>query len=949
MVELFQMWATVEVLGLMCLPLTITVFHNLPDRGWAFSKTIGVALLAFLVWLPLMYVRTLPFSQLFIAGVLFILLAFSIVGLIRVRRTLAELIRANIFYIIVCEAVFLGMVFLLGWIRSYGPDIRSFEMFMDEGFLAAIMRGPHFPPNDMWLSGYPINYYYYAHFTIATLAKLLGQPPSIAFNTGICIFFGLTAVNLFGVTCNIISWASYLRKRNIASGRRIWPPFLRRRDPARINQINNVASDSTISIEDLPPAGASVSQNNDVYAERPDTVLPPLVGAIPYGLLTILIGQVLGNLASTQQWWKQHDNLPPLYWFYTTRIIDKTINEFPAFSFLLSCFHAHVLTFAFTILAIALAFNLFLEQGGDGKGKGLRVFGSGWRLPFTLGITAMILGGLFAMNGWDFPTYLALALICIGLQQWLAYQSRFSLELVLDVFTVGAALTALSFFLYAPFYLNFVSPSQGIGIVNPVDRSPIRDEALIYGMFAFIFVSLLCANLLRPRHSAQTPAGKTPLAPDHNVLNQQTSPSRSEQLGKNAINYVQDDMLIGRDSRLISASGSHIAVPVHQRAISNSQAMLHQSHDADKSQPPEAGRVMDEPLEGEANPPDKVDVPLTGVLSAKPGEDTRPSGTRSSRPVWLDLRIISVVLIVGVALLAFAIVKNGATFVVAFTLALLGLALALYHMQDRPRAFTLLLGAAAFGLVALTEIVFLKDVFAGSYPRMNTVFKLYFQAWALLSVTSGAGLYIVLDSFRSATTTIGLHYWVRRGSRILWSVVLLLLLMAGLVYPGVGSYQRTNHFMYRTNSLDGLTYMQSYDSSDYAAILWLNSHTQGNPVIVEAYGPQGGDYSDYGRISAFTGLPTLMGWAGHEYQWRVNWLNNDYNAADFYRRGSDINTIYTDPHPDVVLALMNRYNAQYIYVGPLEEETYPRADLQRFSSFMQTAYSANGVTIYEVP
>jgi uncharacterized membrane protein len=535
------------------------------------------------------------------------------------------------------------------------------------------------------------------------------------------------------------------------------------------------------------------------------------------------------------------------------------------------------------------------------------------------------------------------------LQQWLAYQSRFSLELVLDVFTVGAALTALSFFLYAPFYLNFVSPSQGIGIVNPVDRSPIRDEALIYGMFAFIFVSLLSTNLLRPRLSAQIPAGKIPLAPDRNVLNQQTSSSRSGQLGKNAINYVQEDMLIGRDSRLSSASGSHIAVPVHQRAISTSQGMLHQSHDADKSQPPEAGRVMDEPLEGEANPPDKGDVPLTGALSPKPGEDTRPSGTHSSRPAWLDLRIISVVLIVGVALLAFAIVKNGATFVVAFTLALLGLALALYHMQDRPRAFTLLLGAAAFGLVALTEIVFLKDVFAGSYPRMNTVFKLYFQAWALLSVTSGAGLYIVLDSFRSATTTIGLHYWVRRGSRILWSVVLLLLLMAGLVYPVVGSYQRTNHFMYRTNSLDGLTYMQSYDSSDYAAILWLNSHIQGNPVIVEAYGPQGGDYSDYGRISAFTGLPTLMGWAGHEYQWRVNWLNNDYNAADFYRRGSDINTIYTDPHPDVVLALMTRYNAQYIYVGPLEEETYPRADLQRFSSFMQTAYSASGVTIYEVP
>src|SRR5215471_18632052 len=295
MAELLQMWALVEVLGLLCLPLTITVFHNLPDRGWAFSKAIGLALLAFCVWLPLMWVQVLPFSQLFIAGVLLILTAFSVIGFIRVWRDLAKLVSANILYILVCEAVFLGMVFLLGWIRSYGPNIHSFEMFMDEGFLAAIMRSPHFPPNDMWLSGYPINYYYYAHFTIATLAKLLGQSPSIAFNTGISIFFGLTAVNLFGVTCNIVSWARYLRKRNVvssASGRRLWPAFLRRREPAVISQNNDIASDSTITIEDLPSAGESVSQNNGVRADRPDTILPPLAGAIPYGLLTILIGEV---------------------------------------------------------------------------------------------------------------------------------------------------------------------------------------------------------------------------------------------------------------------------------------------------------------------------------------------------------------------------------------------------------------------------------------------------------------------------------------------------------------------------------------------------------------------------------------------------------------------------------------------------------------------------------
>ena len=912
MVQLFQMWVLVEVLGLLCLPLTITVFHNLPDRGWAFSKAIGIALLAFCVWLPLMSVQVLPFSQLFIAVVLFILCAFSIFGFVRVRQALIALVRAHIFYIIVCEVIFLGMVFLLGWIRSYGPNIQNFEMFMDEGFLAAIMRSPHFPPNDMWLSGYSINYYYYAHFTIAMLAKLLGQSPSIAFNTGICIFFGLTAVNLFGVTSNIVSWARYQRRRTVTvsgtSERRLWPAFLRRRQTA-----------------DKP-------QHHDRYSDQPGTVLPSLSSAIPFGLLTILMGEVLGNLASTQQWWKAHDDLPPEYWFNTTRIIDKTINEFPAFSFLLSCFHAHVLALAFTIVAIALAFNLFLEYGGDGKGRGLRVFGSGWRLPLNLGVTALILGGLFTMNGWDFPTYLTLTIICIGLQQWMAYQSRFRIDLVLDVFTVVAALTALSFFLYAPFYLSFVSPSQGIGIVSATDRSAIRDEVLIYGLFVFIYVSLLVVNLVRPRLFAKIFSSEQSLALDSSKSDQMNLP----QVG-------QENMQVSYSSGLLTtASGSHRTAPIQQLeegTVSRNVISV-----------PLMGTLSsaDQHLEEDTASLDVVAAPLAGTENQSP-DRLPPTSRRFTLPDWLDLRVISVVVILGVTLLAFTIMKNGLTFAVAFTIAALGTALALYHLHDRPRAFTLLLGAFAFGLVAMTEIVFLKDVFAGSYPRMNTVFKFYFQAWALLSITSGAALYFVYEGFQSAVSVKGWQRWVGRGGQVIWSAVLLVFFLAGMVYPIVGSYQRTNHYTQRTNSLDGLNYLQSYDPSDYAAIRWLNSHVQGGPVIVEAFNPQGGDYSDYGRISAFTGLPTLMGWAGHEYQWRVNWLNDAYNANDFYHRGADISAIYTNTNPDTVLSLMNRYNAHYLYVGSLEKTTYPQANLNRFSGFMQRVYSANGVTIYRVP
>lgn len=856
MFELFQMWALVEVLGILCLPLTLIVCHNLPDRGWAFSKTLAVVLFAFCIWFPLMTVRVLPFNRMFIAGVALILLALGCVGLWRQRQAVLRLLQRHLLYIIVTEVIFLGMVFLLGWLRSYNPNIQSYEMFMDEGFISSIMRSPHLPPNDMWFSGYSINYYYYAHFVVAMFAKLLGQSSSIAFNTGISMFFGLTATNLFGVTSNVVAWARHLRQQK--------------------QQEHVVSEEAAQPVEDR---------------------LPSLRFAIPFGLLSMVMGLIFGNLAATQQWWQNHGEGAHYDWFGPSRVVGNTINEFPAFSFLLSCFHAHVLTLAFTILGIGLAFNLLLEKDG----RGLFAFGRGWQVPATLAMTALVLGGLFTMNGWDYPTYLALAIVCIGLQHWRAYQGRINIDFLLDMFSSIVSLAALSFLFFLPFYLNFSSPSQGLGFLPVKERTPLAQELLIYGLFAFVFLSLLLASVL-----------KRPLFERNPFALQSQQSSVNEHLTR--ADVAEEASWTGSDQ---------ISVPDPSTTVS--------------------GQAEQVALAGGA----AVQVALQESAAEDLSEKT------SNAFLFRVLGLLVVMLLIALALI---FVPASGTFVVCCCIALLAVMLLFYNRGDQAHVFVLLLGGTAFALIAFCEIIFLKDAFAGGDAnRMNTVFKFYFQAWSLLSIAAGAGLFFILESFRPlATFTLSVR-WAQRGVFALWGLCLLGLLLASSVYPILAPYARyaqydaqTNKIdLVHTNSLDGMTYLRTDPTGygDYPAIRWINTHIEGDPVIIEAVGD---DYSYYGRISAFTGLPTPMGWVGHEIQWRLNWINNPVNSAEFNRRGGDISEIYTNTNAQTVLSLMAHYHAQYLYVGQLEHAKFPNADLHRYSAFMQIVYNANGTIIYKV-
>ena len=156
----------------------------------------------------------------------------------------------------------------------------------------------------------------------------------------------------------------------------------------------------------------------------------------------------------------------------------------------------------------------------------------------------------------------------------------------------------------------------------------------------------------------------------------------------------------------------------------------------------------------------------------------------------------------------------------------------------------------------------------------------------------------------------------------------------------MGNYSRAGGFDHRPN-LDGTAYLAAAQPDDHAAIAWLNENVDGAPVILEKPGNGGSSYVYEGRVSALTGLPTLLGWAGHEGQWRGSY---EVQSA----REPDIATIYNTLSVDQALTLLDKYGITYVYVGLLERSEYDPRGLEKFGRFMATVYQYDSVTIYKI-
>jgi len=405
MLAVISWWLIVQVFGLAALPLTWRLFARFDGRGYPFAKALGLLLVAYVLWLGAIF-HILPND---VGGMVF---AFAVVAGVSWwlgregwqrdgagERPLVVLLRANRGLVIATEALF--AVVLVGWavFRAYNPDIAGTEKPMEFAFINGVLGSRFFPPQDPWLSGYAISYYYFGYVMLGLFIRLSGMDPAIGFNMGVALWYALVMVGAFGVVQMLVSAARETVARQAVA-----------RSETGHSTTGHSSNTDVLARSETGHSTTGHSSNTDVVAGlRPSHRW----SSIGWGLLGALCVGFLGNLEGLLDT-AYHRGLLPLsfiqwfdikgltesaptggwtggfwWWWRASRVIhDKdllgnsveVIDEFPAFSFILGDLHPHVLALPFVLLAVGLAVNLlyWTKEAGSRKldGRSFAAHGS---------------------------------------------------------------------------------------------------------------------------------------------------------------------------------------------------------------------------------------------------------------------------------------------------------------------------------------------------------------------------------------------------------------------------------------------------------------------------------------------------------------------------------------------------------------------------------------------
>lgn len=449
-------WLVLFALGIGFMPITSKIFSSFHDNGYIFSKTLGLAISGYIMWL-LSSLKLVKFSS--ISCLIIVIVTFIINSIIymksRDKKPIFQVNKLDRMFLL--ELLFLAIFLLWVYIRGFKPDAHGTEKYMDFGFMASMMRSDYMPPSDIWYAGGTINYYYVGQFIATFLTKLSFVKVEQGYNLMMMTLAAMGFVLPFSLVYQITS--QFMKGKG--------------------------KDDSLVSHVAATVSGISVCFAGNLHFTLFYWIIP--------GLRTLL-----GIEGEFKDYWFPNSTR---YIGYNPETNDKTIHEFPSYSFILGDLHAHVLNIIFVLTVLAILFAYIIGQYERSKKEQLTTFHDSKTLwkevcnPFTI-IIGFFIGMFHTTNFWDFPIYYVVSGAVILFSNMVIYQ--FKKNVIALTALQGIFIMFLAKLIALPFNLNFDQISTQVGLVY--QRTPLYQLLILWALPIAFVIGLLVELIMNFRH-----------------------------------------------------------------------------------------------------------------------------------------------------------------------------------------------------------------------------------------------------------------------------------------------------------------------------------------------------------------------------------------------------------------------------------------------------------------
>ena len=423
----------IEIIGFITFPIISLTCGNLNDKGYSFSKILGIVFLTFITWL-FASLHILKFGWFTVVFSLLILLLIMALLVRNKKIGLVELFRDNRHMILKNEFIFLFAFVMFLLIQMNNPNIfyAYSEDFMDYGFIKAILRSEYFPPADPWYAGSTMTYYYGGHLIMAILILVSGVPPYLAYTIGGAMFFALTVLTSYGLGCNLTNRSLY--------------GLLTAMFVAFIGFFSGF--------------------------------LQLLIFVFPD--LSTIVGYRIVDVQNIFEWFVHY----PFY--EINRIIPYSLIFYPAFVFLQGDLHGHMISIPFQVAFLSYIYgSVFKRTDHDPDDRVIKFLG--------LLISGIFLGFFLLINTWNYPTFViftGVAIVLVAFQKGGIDKNNIISAPISRGFYHWITIVLFSVVLYSP-YLLFSSSRgfHGIGILG--GKTQFADFLEIFALFIFVLSILM--------------------------------------------------------------------------------------------------------------------------------------------------------------------------------------------------------------------------------------------------------------------------------------------------------------------------------------------------------------------------------------------------------------------------------------------------------------------------